>query len=215
MFDIYRVTDYVKPPVIVGAVILAAMVGVYSKIPASGGTGMNFSVSEAFNKRMAAADPGQTLAQKRAIFWQAKQVSDTSREDASSGKRLSVVYEDGTEVLLADAQTGDAGQVLTVTDRPHREIRQMQIDAQGHPQYYQITHYDEALLNVTVREYAANPGYEAFSLERRPPMAIETYPSPGGAAQTRNVPTLTDEFAAHLADEIEDVAYFKALAAKS
>lgn len=213
MFDIYRITDYVKPPVLAGAVVCAALVGLYTRIPAGGGS-VNLSVTEALSKRFAAADVTQTPAAKRASYWGGKQISDSVTESTPSGTRTFAVYEDGTEVQLLINQGDPAGMALTITDRPKRQVRVLQTDTQGRPVFYQVTHYDEDLQDMTRREFAANPGYMPFSVEQPAPMATETVAGFGQPAGTVNLPRMSEAFVGSLRVALDDLGHFQGIAQK-
>ena len=213
MFDIYRITDYVKPQVLAGAVVCAALVGLYTRIPANGGS-VNLSVTEALSKRFAAGDPAQTPAVKRASDWASKTLSDSLTESTSSGTRTFVVYEDGTEVELLINQGDPAGMALTITDRPKRQVRALQTDTQGRPIFFQITHYDEDLQDMTHREFAANPNYLPFSVQQPAPMGTEIPAASGQPAQTRNLPLMTETFVGALQVALDDLTHFQGVAQK-
>jgi hypothetical protein len=213
VFDIYRIADYVKPQVLAGAVVCAALVGLYTRIPAGGG-GVNLSVTEALSKRFAAGDVSQTPAAQRATAWSAKRLSDSITESTSSGTRTFVVYEDGTEVQLLINQGDPAGMALTITDRPKKEVRVIQTDTQGHPVFFQITHYDDDLQEMTAREFAANPNYLPFSVEQPAPMGMERAAAYGQAAQSRTLPRMTDSFIGSLRIALDDLGHFQAIAQK-
>jgi hypothetical protein len=201
VFDIYRIADYVKPQVLAGAVVCAALVGLYTRIPAGGG-GVNLSVTEALSKRFAAGDVSQTPAAQRATAWSAKRLSDSITESTSSGTRTFVVYEDGTEVQLLINQGDPAGMAV------------IQTDTQGHPVFFQITHYDDDLQEMTAREFAANPNYLPFSVEQPAPMGMERAAAYGQAAQSRTLPRMTDSFIGSLRIALDDLGHFQAIAQK-
>lgn len=212
MFDIYRITDYVKPPVLAAAIVMVAAVGLVSRMPTGGG--VNFSISDAISKRTGDVERMIAATEKRSAFWNAKKLSDSDSEIGTNTARTFAVYEDGTEVLLTANQGDPAGQVLTITDRPRKEVRVLQTDIAGRPVFFQVTHYDDALQDATRREYAGTADYQPFSLTQRPPMGTETFAGNGRSSDLRQLPVINDAFAAQIQTALDDLSYFSAKGAK-